>query len=273
MAKSPTPKKTAPRKLSDEEVEQAQAAGAIDPVDEPTTNSDSVAEPAAPEDPAPVQEPETPTAPQEDDFDPGDPNAPLPEGVEFNNQEEAEAMEPAAPPAVAAADIPRPAAPPPRGERPQPKPFQFPQRVDTRLPPGKIKKSTALFNGWSVLVPVGTDAEDVFDAIYFGHYIRGAYVVLNPLDTINIICEDMSWEVNVRVLSVSEAEVRVSPISQVFHHSVMEQGSASEYQIRTIGPRRTQVIHLRTGQVVRDNLASEADAFQFLAGHTRAVAR
>jgi hypothetical protein len=218
-----------------------------------------------------VLEKEAATAPVE--ADPGNPMAAMPEDVDFGNEAEAEAMAKVDPVAVPASNIPRPASPPPRAERPGPRAFNFPSRRDTRLPPGKLKPPGHSWRKWDLQVPVGTKPEQVLDPVYFGHYIRGAAMVLSPLDEITVLCEDLSWEASYRVLMMGEAEVIVSLIGEVSIHTRPSDYEQSDvYEVRTIG-NRSMVIHRETKQVVKDNLPTPSAAHDFIAGHLRSLRR
>ncbi len=242
MAKKPTPKK-----VSEEEAEAFEE-----------TDGDLAVE----------------TAPEPQNVDVSDPQTGILEGVDFGNEAEAEAMAKAAPPpAVEASQIPRPPAPPPRQERAGPRPFNFPSRRDTSLPPGKMKRSSGLWNEWGVRLPVGTTPEQVLDPTYFRHYIRGSYVQLRSEDIVHVMCEDLSWEARYRVMMVGEAEVLVSMIGDVTVHAQPSQAVVSDlYEVRTVGTR-SMVIHRENKDVVQDNLASPSAAYDWIAGHLRSMQR
>ena len=116
-------------------------------------------------------------------------------------------------------------------------------------------------------IPAGTNIEALMEPSYWAHHARD----IRPLDLIEAFCEDGSWEALFRVMFVSNAEVRLSPIYEVRHekenrvspdgasHVVMWKGPAMKFA----------VIQTDTKAIIKSGFYPRSEAEDFLANHLK----
>ena len=136
---------------------------------------------------------------------------------------------------------------------------------DTRLPSNRALVSAAhkrrlLY----VELPAGTQPEELLNPRYWTHHVR----TLQPMDRIEVFCEDGTWEGEFRVMFVGTTEVKVSPLSIVHHDQPAVAAEDSPYIVKWVSAARKWGVFRRdNGALIKDNLFPPSAAHAYLQTH------
>lgn len=118
---------------------------------------------------------------------------------------------------------------------------------------------------WFADIPANTMLDDILKPAYWKHHVR----VLRPMDRIEAFCEDGSWEADLRVMFVGQAEVKVAVIHKVsYHETVDEMPLSDSYDVKWKGPAaKFAVVNKATGELIKDRLYPRDAAISYLRQH------
>lgn len=135
-----------------------------------------------------------------------------------------------------------------------------------RLHFGKLKQISAAYRPLFADIPAGVDFNTALRPSFWAHHVRD----IRPLDTIEMFCEDGSWEALCRVMSVGQAEVNLSKISYAEHGTAEPDVFSETYELRWKGPvLKWCVVRKEDGMVIADKLYPKAEAQARLANHLK----
>lgn len=117
----------------------------------------------------------------------------------------------------------------------------------------------------SALIPAGTKIDTILDPTYWKHYVRD----IRPMDVIEAFCEDGSWEVSLRVMFVSTAEVQLKVRwHQEYDVSQEEEIESDILAVKWKGPAmKFAVIRKDTKEIIQSGFYPKGEAFKHLAKH------
>jgi hypothetical protein len=118
-------------------------------------------------------------------------------------------------------------------------------------------------------IPEGVTLEDILRPEFWSHYARD----FKPMDLVEAFCEDGSWEASLRVMLVTDVEVKMSLRWEVRHDKVAPEEEKTEtHEIKWKGPAmRFAVVRKDTGEVIKDHLYPKSQAAQYLKNHLQAI--
>ncbi len=137
-----------------------------------------------------------------------------------------------------------------------------------RLHFGKVKLAVQARRELFADIPAGTDFETTFNPEYWAHHVRE----IRPLDTIEMFCEDGSWEAKCRVMYVGEAEVKLSKVYYVEHGATADVDASETYGIKWKGPgAQWCVVRKDDGKVIQDKLYPKDKAQTYLTNYLKSM--
>ena len=136
---------------------------------------------------------------------------------------------------------------------------------------GRLVETGHAWKSYTADIPAGSSLDHILAPTYWKHYTRQ----LKPLDVIEAMCEDGSWEASLRVTFVSRAEVKMV-VRWMAEYSVdaFEAIESTTHEVKWINVgRKYGVVRKDTGEVIQDKLYPEAEAQAYLKTHLQALAR
>jgi len=111
-------------------------------------------------------------------------------------------------------------------------------------------------------IPPGVPFEVAMRSNYWAHHVR----TLRPLDRIEMMAEDGSWEAEARVMFVGQAEVKLSELFYKDHGSSgVEDVKDQNYAVKWKGPvAKFCVVNVETGDVIKNKMYPQSEAVDFL---------
>ena len=98
-------------------------------------------------------------------------------------------------------------------------------------------------------IPAGVDFQTTLQPQFWAHQASD----FKPLDLIEMMCEDGTWEAMCRVMHVGKVEVSISTIYYVEHESASEIDN-DEYEVKYISPSvRYAVRRIDTQETLKDH--------------------
>lgn len=135
---------------------------------------------------------------------------------------------------------------------------------EARLRMGRVKASTHARRHLFADITAGTEPATLLDPGYWAHYARE----MRPLDLIECLCEDGSWEGLFRVMFVSTAEVRLSPIYIARHTDGAGRVESDIWEVVWVSPSVKYAVRRKdTGTTIKDHLFPESAAYNYLRQH------
>lgn len=118
-------------------------------------------------------------------------------------------------------------------------------------------------------IPAGTRLEELLAPHYWRHYAAQ----LSPMNIIEAMCEDGSWEASLRVMFASKAEVKCVVRWSVQYSAEDATGPHSEtHKVAWRGPTaKWSVVRKDTGEVIKKGLYPESAAHAFLKTHLQSL--
>jgi len=117
-----------------------------------------------------------------------------------------------------------------------------------RLHEGKLNIATQVRRHLFAYLPVGTVEADILNPDFWAH----VSAQVQPLDIVETICEDGSWEGLYRVMYVSKGDVRLHRLYMVAHKTLVEAVSGPGYDIAWKGPvAKWAIIKADTKEIVK----------------------
>lgn len=126
-------------------------------------------------------------------------------------------------------------------------------------------------NVWRCNAKIGTSPDQVLDASFFEHIARH----LSRGDVLEIMPDDMAWEVNVRVLDCGHNWAIVRERFRVEYGTVdpdAQQKLASDYDIKWAGNTDKFAVKYK-GEILKKGFATEDLARRFASNHAQALKR
>lgn len=125
-------------------------------------------------------------------------------------------------------------------------------------------------NIWRCNAKIGTSPDQVLEASFYEHIARH----LNRGDIIEIMPDDLAWEVNVRVLDHGHNWAIVGERFRIEHQRPAETPDklGSEYDIKWAGTTDKFAVKYK-GELLKKGFATEALAQRFAANHAQALKR
>lgn len=138
---------------------------------------------------------------------------------------------------------------------------------DAALHFGRLKEARSTRRRWWADIPAGTAFETILQPDYWRHQVRAG---IKPLDLIEALCEDGTWEALLRVMFVGRVEVQLSKIYYVEHKEADEAVDSDDYEVHWKGPVLKWVVRNKSnGAVIKDRLFPKTEALTFLRNHLR----
>lgn len=149
---------------------------------------------------------------------------------------------------------------------------EHPRSATARLTPARLQLAEQRRVIHLATVPAGTTPEQVLNPDYWAHVAAR----LRPLDRIEVRPEDLSFLMDLVVVSANRLQARVVQLSLATTDPVqpeeMESPPDAEHEVKWGGVRaRFRIIRLHDKSVVRDGFETKAAAEQYLAEHIKAL--
>ncbi len=136
----------------------------------------------------------------------------------------------------------------------------------SRLHFGKLKQISASYRPLFADIPSGVAFETTLNPDFWAHHIRE----IRPLDTIEMFCEDGTWEAKCRVMSVGQAEVHLSKISYVEHADIKGEALSETFVLAFKGPvLKWCVVRSDDGTIIAEKFFPKSEAQTYLANHLK----
>ncbi|KKM04207.1 hypothetical protein LCGC14_1766540, partial [marine sediment metagenome] len=150
----------------------------------------------------------------------------------------------------------------------EPKAKVFGPIKSSRLHFGRLKQTSAAHKDHFADIPAGVDFKTALQPSFWAHHVRD----LRPLDTIEMFCEDGSWEALCRVMYVGEAEANLKKVYYVEHGATEEVSASEAYEVKWKGPgAQFCVVRKEDGKVIQDKLYPKDKAQAYLANYLKSM--
>lgn len=126
-------------------------------------------------------------------------------------------------------------------------------------------------NVWRVNAKIGTSIESALEAAFYEHIARH----LNRGDIVEIMPDDMAWELNVRVLDRGHNWAMVKERMRVDYGGPVQvnpEALTSDYDVKWAGNTDKFVVKYK-GEKLKDGFATEDLARRYAANHAQALRR
>ena len=138
----------------------------------------------------------------------------------------------------------------------------------SRLHFGRLKQTSAAYRAHFADIPEGVDFKAALQPSFWAHHVRD----IRPMDTIEMVCEDGSWEAKCRVMFVGEVEANLSKVYYVEHGDSEEVTASDTYEIKWGGPgAQFKVVRKDDGKVIQDKLYPKDKAQAYLANYLKSM--
>ena len=142
----------------------------------------------------------------------------------------------------------------------------------SRLHFGKINEASHARRELFASIPAGTELKTILEPAYWAHHTRD----LRPMDLIEAVCDDGSWEASLRVMFVAKTEARVSVRwkTEYAHSENTPKIPDSPYSVKWLNiGKKYAVVLTETQEVIEDKLFPEDEAHKALARHIKNLNR
>jgi hypothetical protein len=142
-----------------------------------------------------------------------------------------------------------------------------------KIPESRFKEASFARTQWQVIAEHGTTLEDIKKPEYWAHVAKQ----LKITDEITVICEDMTFKVNLDVLDKSNTWAKVFVTDYIDYTEAtgetMPEAPQKEFKVKWGGPHvKYQVIRAEDSEVVKEYFATEADAYNYLRDYSKVMA-
>lgn len=141
--------------------------------------------------------------------------------------------------------------------------------MHNRLHFGRLKEAEQARRVWHADVPIGTVLNTVLESNYWAHYAK----TIRPLDLIEVVCEDGSWEALLRVMFVGQTEIKTRiAFRPEYNAAEVEVPPSADYDIVWKGPvLKWAITNRANNEIVKDRFMPKSEAFNYLSQHINAM--